>query len=114
MIKNNATEIASALQSLQAEYRLLLTGTPLQNNLKEMWALLSWLLPSVFGPETSDKFKQAFDLSKGTVSTDFMDDARQLLELMMMRRTKLSPEVDLNLPEKKEIQLYVPLTPMQR
>jgi len=113
-IKNESSNMASALQSLQAEYRLLLTGTPLQNNLKEMWALLHWLYPEVFTNDTADRFKQAFDLTNGKVSTSFMDDARRLLELIMLRRMKSSPGVNLGLPPKTEILLYVPLTPMQR
>lgn len=112
-IKNDQSDVSRSLQSLKAEYRLLLTGTPLQNNLHEAWALLHWLYPEVFTADTSDNFKQAFDLSKGRVSTTFMDDARQLLELVMLRRLKSSPGVNLGLPPKEEILLYVPLTPMQ-
>ncbi len=113
-IKNEKSLIAHALQSLSAEYRLLLTGTPLQNNLHEMWALLHWLYPSVFDINTADQFKQAFDLGKGKVSREFMDSARRLLEVVMLRRMKSSPGVNLGLPPKEEVLLYVPLTPMQR
>ncbi|KAK4543606.1 hypothetical protein LTR36_005501 [Oleoguttula mirabilis] len=113
-IKNEKSNMASALQSLQAEYRLLLTGTPLQNNLKEAWALFHWLFPEVFPENTSDRFQNAFDLTQGKVSTGFMDDARRLLELVMLRRMKSSPGVNLGLPPKTEVLLYVPLTPMQR
>lgn len=113
-IKNDNSGVASALQGLSAEYRLLLTGTPLQNNLREMWALLHWLFPEVFTIDTADAFHQAFDLTKGKVSTSFMDDARHLLELIMLRRLKSSPGVNLGLPPKEEILLYVPFTPMQR
>lgn len=113
-IKNEKSDISTALHSLSAEYRLLLTGTPLQNNLKEMWALLHWLFPEVFTLDTADSFGKAFDLTKGTVSTNFMDDARRLLELVMIRRMKTSPGVNLNLPPKEEVLLYVPLTPLQR
>ncbi|KAK4494330.1 hypothetical protein PRZ48_014628 [Zasmidium cellare] len=113
-IKNEKSDISSSLQGLSAEYRLLLTGTPLQNNLKEMWALLHWLFPDVFPIDTADEFRKAFDLTKGTVSTSFMDDARRLLELIMLRRMKTSPGVNLGLPPKEEVLLFVPLTPMQR
>lgn len=113
-IKNDASLVSSALQSLRAEFRLLLTGTPLQNNLHEMWALLHWLLPEPFSIETSEMFKKAFDLTKGQVSTSFMDDSRRLLELLMLRRMKSSPGVNLGLPPKTEILLYVPLSPVQR
>ena len=113
-IKNDKTQLAAALQSLNSAYRLLLTGTPLQNNLSEMWALLHWLYPDVFIANTANNFKRAFDIAKGTVSTMFMDNARFLLELIMLRRMKSSPGVDLDLPPKEEVLLYIPLTPMQR
>ena len=113
-IKNDLSQISKSLQGLGAEYRLILTGTPLQNNMQELWALLHWLYPEVFTERTSDLFKASFDLSKGKVDTKVMDDARRLLELIMLRRMKNSPGVDLNLPPKTDILLYVPLTPMQR
>lgn len=113
-IKNDQTAISLALQGLQAEHRLLLTGTPLQNDLREMWALLHWLYPDVFIDKTADLFKEAFDIGKGQVDSNFIDNARHLLELVMIRRMKSSPGVDLGLPPKEEVLLYIPLTPVQR
>ena len=113
-IKNDLSQVSKALQKLGAEYRLILTGTPLQNNMLELWALLRWLYPQVFGDNTSELFKSSFDLTRGKVSTAVMDDARRLLELIMLRRMKNSPGVDLNLPPKTDVLLFVPLTPMQR
>ncbi|THY64205.1 hypothetical protein D6C99_00299 [Aureobasidium pullulans] len=113
-IKNDKTNIALALQGLQAEHRLLLTGTPLQNDLHEMWALLHWLYPSVFTEKTADLFKEAFNIGRGQVDSKFMDYARHLLELVMIRRMKSSAGVDLGLPTKSEVLLYIPLTPVQR
>ncbi|KAL8731624.1 MAG: hypothetical protein Q9166_003312 [cf. Caloplaca sp. 2 TL-2023] len=112
-IKNDKSLIAKALQALSAEYRLILTGTPLHNNMLELWALLHWLYPEVFTENTSLFFKDAFNLTKGQVNTMFMDDARRLLERMMLRRMKNSEGVNLNLPAKTEVLLYTPLTPMQ-
>ncbi|KAF1919564.1 SNF2 family N-terminal domain-containing protein [Ampelomyces quisqualis] len=113
-IKSSVTQISTALRNISAEYRLILTGTPLQNNLTEMWALLAWLYPDVFVDNTQALFKDSFDLNKGKVNRQTMDDARRLLELVMLRRMKHSPGVNLGLPPKEEILLYVPLTPMQR
>lgn len=113
-IKNDLSLISKSLQGLGAEYRLILTGTPLQNNLVELWALLRWLYPEVFTETTVDLFKNSFNLTRGQVNTKVMDDARHLLELIMLRRMKNSPGVDLNLPPKTDVLLYVPLTPMQR
>jgi SNF2 family DNA or RNA helicase len=113
-IKSSITQISVALRNVSAEHRLILTGTPLQNNLLEMWALLAWLYPDVFTDNTETLFKESFDLNKGKVNRQTMDDARRLLELVMLRRMKDSPGVNLGLPPKEEILLYVPLTPMQR
>jgi SWI/SNF-related matrix-associated actin-dependent regulator of chromatin subfamily A member 5 len=82
--------------------------------LAELWALLHWLYPEIFTDNTSDLFVKSFDLTRGTVSTTVMDNSRRLLELIMLRRMKHSPGVDLNLPPKTDILLFVPLTPMQR
>ncbi|EMD70017.1 hypothetical protein COCSADRAFT_216202 [Bipolaris sorokiniana ND90Pr] len=113
-IKNSLAQISTALKSINAEYRLILTGTPLQNNMVEMWSLLTWLYPTVFDDRTEALFRESFDLSKGKANKQTMTDARRLLELIMLRRMKDSPSVNLGLPPKEEVLLYVPLTPMQK
>lgn len=113
-IKNDLSLVSKALQGLQAEHRLILTGTPLQNNLQELWALLHWLYPDVFNQQTSDLFSNSFNLSKGKYSNEVVDNSRKLLELIMLRRMKDSPGVNLGLPPKTEVLLFVPISPMQR
>ncbi|KAI9731356.1 MAG: hypothetical protein M1834_005261 [Cirrosporium novae-zelandiae] len=113
-IKRQNTQSARALQGLTSEYRLIITGTPLQNDLKELWGLLHWLYPDVFINNTEKLFQSAFNLSKGQVDTGFMDKARDLLELIMIRRMKDSQNVNLDIPPKSEVQLFIPLTPLQR
>ena len=49
------------LKLFNASYRLLLTGTPLQNNLTELWSLLNFLLPEIF--DDLDSFHSWFDMS---------------------------------------------------
>ena len=110
-IKNDLSLISKSLQGLGAEYRLILTGTPLQNNLQELWALLHWLYPEVFTERTQDIFRESFNLTRGQVSTKVMDDARRLLEAIMLRRMKTSQGVDLNLPPKTDVLLYVSGSP---
>lgn len=113
-IKNDKSLVSSALQGIQSEYRLILTGTPLQNNLAELWALLHWLYPDVFTEQSCCLFQDSFNLSKGLFEKEILDYSRNLLELIMLRRMKNSPGVNLNLPPKSEVLLFVPLTPMQR
>ncbi|KAI9667513.1 MAG: hypothetical protein M1821_000329 [Bathelium mastoideum] len=113
-IKNDGSLVARSLQNVKAEYRIILTGTPVQNNLHEMWCLLHWLYPEVFTDRTEKIFQTSFDLSRGMVSTTVVNNARKLLERIMLRRMKNSPGVDLALPPKTKIQLLIPLTPMQK
>lgn len=47
-IKNEKSKLSEIIREFQTAHRLLLTGTPLQNNLHELWALLNFLLPDVF------------------------------------------------------------------
>ena len=58
-IKNEDSSLSKIIRLFYSRNRLLITGTPLQNNLHELWALLNFLLPDVFGD--SDQFDEAFD-----------------------------------------------------
>lgn len=59
-MKNTKSKFAQTLgQQYISAHRVLLTGTPLQNNLAELWALLNFLLPSIFS--SCDEFKKWFD-----------------------------------------------------
>lgn len=58
-IKNEDAQISKTIRTLPSEHRLLLTGTPLQNNLHELWALLNFLLPKLF--KSSEDFDSWFD-----------------------------------------------------
>ncbi|KAJ4823533.1 hypothetical protein Tsubulata_048213, partial [Turnera subulata] len=58
-IKNASCKLNADLKHYQSSHRLLLTGTPLQNNLEELWALLNFLLPNIFN--SSEDFSQWFN-----------------------------------------------------
>ena len=58
-IKNAACKLVQHLNMLPSKHRVLLTGTPLQNNLNELWALLNFCLPHVF--DSSDSFAEWFN-----------------------------------------------------
>jgi len=60
-IKNENSSLSLVIRTLDSKHRLLLTGTPLQNNLHELWALLNFLLPDVF--KNADDFDSFFDLN---------------------------------------------------
>lgn len=55
--------LSRMVRVFKTDYRLLITGTPLQNNLHELWALLNFLLPEVF--HSAEKFEEWFSLGDG-------------------------------------------------
>ncbi|KAF4588526.1 hypothetical protein EYR40_010078 [Pleurotus pulmonarius] len=111
-IKNTDTNVAHKLQGLGSIYRLLITGTPLQNNLAELWALLHWLYPLIFTPASERLFRDSFDLTKGSYSMDTLNAAKALLGTIMLRRTKAT--VEMSVPPREELTVFVPMTEAQR
>ena len=61
-IKNEESKLSLVVRELKTANRLLLTGTPLQNNLHELWALLNFLLPEVFS--SAEDFDEWFNTNK--------------------------------------------------
>ncbi|KAF8577385.1 hypothetical protein K439DRAFT_1418275 [Ramaria rubella] len=111
-IKDSSTNLSHKLQGLGSLYRLILTGTPVQNNLLELWSLLHWLYPSLFTQATQHGFQEAFDLSLGSYNPPFLNAVHDLLMLIMLRRTKQA--VELSVPPLDEMVVFLPLTETQR
>jgi SWI/SNF-related matrix-associated actin-dependent regulator of chromatin subfamily A member 5 len=98
IIKDNTTFVSNAVRKIHSRYRLLLTGTPLQNNLVELYSILNYLYDDLF---TEDLFfRDAFDISKNTIDRDMLLKANKLLNLFMLRRLKI--EVEKLMPKKIE------------
>ncbi|XP_061083992.1 lymphoid-specific helicase isoform X1 [Conger conger] len=117
-IKNMNCRLVRELKSLPADNKLLLTGTPLQNNLAELWSLLNFLLPDVFDDLKS--FESWFDISTISSAENIVAKEReqnvlhmlhQILTPFLLRRLK--SDVTLEVPPKKEIVVFAPLTPKQ-
>ncbi|KAL3346085.1 hypothetical protein AABB24_024836 [Solanum stoloniferum] len=121
-LKNSKCKLIKELKLLPIENKLLLTGTPLQNNLAELWSLLNFILPDIFS--SHDEFESWFDLS-GKFSNESekeeMEERRRaqvvaklhaILRPFLLRRLKV--DVEQMLPRKKEIILYATLTDYQK
>jgi SWI/SNF-related matrix-associated actin-dependent regulator of chromatin subfamily A member 5 len=112
-IKNENSVLSQVVRMYNSQNRLLITGTPLQNNLHELWALLNFLLPDVFS--SSEDFDAWFEQVEGTTEEDAKAEmVRQLhavLRPFLLRRLK--SEVARELPPKKERIVFVRLTKMQ-
>lgn len=97
-IKDATNQISQAVRLIHRENALILTGTPLQNNLIELWSLLNFLYPEVF--VTNDRFAEAFDLTENVINKEKLLEAHSLLGLFMLRRLK--NEVEKLMPKKIE------------
>ena len=109
-IKNENSVLSQIVRGFNSEHRLLITGTPLQNNLHELWALLNYLLPDVFS--SSEDFDEWFRVHGEVDQDQMMYHLKCLLQPFLLRRLKA--DVEHSLLPKKEVHLYCGMTEMQR
>lgn len=119
-IKNENALLSKNVRNIDSKFRLLVTGTPLQNNLHELWALLNFLLPDLFS--SAEDFDEWFGLSNNDSNDNINDQEEKNAEIVqqlhkilkpfLLRRTKA--EVEKTLPPKKEIHIKVGLTETQK
>lgn len=121
-LRNMDTKLLKELKTLVSANRLIITGTPLQNNLKELWSLLNFCLPQLF--DDLESFNTLFDFDR--VNSDENGNPREnqnetvqlvstlheILRPFLLRRLK--SDVAKGLPPKKEYVLYAPLTQKQK
>ncbi|KAG0455636.1 hypothetical protein HPP92_024928 [Vanilla planifolia] len=121
-LKNMNCKLLRELKRLPIENKLLLTGTPLQNNLAELWSLLNFILPDIF--QSHEEFESWFDLS-GRCNIEMEQEEsvekrrvqivsklHSILRPFLLRRIKA--DVEQMLPRKKEIILYANMTEHQK
>ncbi|KAL7551496.1 hypothetical protein ACHAWF_014686 [Thalassiosira exigua] len=109
-IKNENSSLSKAVRLINTGFRLLITGTPLQNNLHELWALLNFLLPEIFGD--SEQFDEWFSMSEKEGQDNVIRKLHTVLRPFMLRRVK--KDVACSLPPKKETKLFIGMTDMQQ
>jgi len=106
-IKNPDSKAAKAARELNCRNRLVLTGTPIENRLMDMWSLMAFAMPGVLG--TRAYFKKRFDKRKDPHSQSRLA-AR--LRPFLLRRTKL--QVAKDLPPRTEEEVYAKMEGVQR
>jgi len=111
-LKNEASMFSNTVRSFHTEHRLLLTGTPLQNNLHELWALLNFLLPDIFN--SSEQFDEWFNLEidDQDAKQQMISSLHKILRPFMIRRLKA--DVAKGLPPKTETLIMVGMSKMQK
>ncbi len=106
-IKNKETKMSKSAMTLKGAFRLMLTGTPLQNHLSEIWTLFQFATPGLLGTYASftSKFINPIEKHKDSLAQKHL---KRLLQPFILRRTK--NEVLDELPPKTEITLNVELS----
>nr|XP_008199829.1 PREDICTED: lymphoid-specific helicase-like [Tribolium castaneum]XP_008199830.1 PREDICTED: lymphoid-specific helicase-like [Tribolium castaneum]XP_015836742.1 PREDICTED: lymphoid-specific helicase-like [Tribolium castaneum] len=118
-LKNPNSKLSLELRGFLTKNKLLLTGTPLQNEIGELWALFGFLMPELF--ENMEDFSTLFDLEdlrdtkkllETEAETKMISKIHKVLTLFMLRREKKLVLHDI--VPKKEMIIYCPLTPVQK
>jgi DNA helicase INO80 len=116
-IKSAATTRWKVLLNFNCRNRLLLTGTPIQNSMQELWALLHFIMPTLF--DSHEEFSEWFSkdieshaVEKGKLNQHQLERLHMILKPFMLRRVK--KDVEHELGDKIEKTVYCELTPRQR
>ncbi|KAJ1699435.1 hypothetical protein LUZ63_007947 [Rhynchospora breviuscula] len=109
-IKNENSLLSKTMRLYKTNYRLLITGTPLQNNLHELWSLLNFLLPEIFS--SAETFDEWFQISGENDQQEVIQQLHKVLRPFLLRRLK--SDVEKGLPPKKETILKVGMSQMQK
>lgn len=110
VIKNSQSKISRAVKQLDANHRLCLTGTPMENHLGELWSLYDFLLPGFLNNESQFKaeYRNPIERDGDTVRAQALFNR---IAPFILRRTK--NEVATELPPKTEVVCHIPLSDTQ-
>ncbi|MEU1019959.1 DEAD/DEAH box helicase [Streptomyces sp. NPDC005898] len=111
-VKNPHAATAKALRTIPSPARVALTGTPVENNLSELWALLDWTTPGLLGPLKAFRARHARLVEGGERAENDEALARlsRLVRPFLLRRKKSDPGIAPELPPKTETDHPVTLT----
>ncbi|WP_328846861.1 DEAD/DEAH box helicase [Streptomyces sp. NBC_00258] len=111
-VKNPYSDTAKRLRTIGARARVALTGTPVENNLSELWAILDWTTPGLLGRLGTFRNRYAKAVEGGQ-DPGAADRLAQLVRPFLLRRRKSDPGIAPELPPKTETDRAVSLTKEQ-
>ncbi|MNS12958.1 RNA polymerase-associated protein RapA [compost metagenome] len=109
-IKNPKSQTAEVVRALKSRHRLCLTGTPIENNLMELWSQFSFLMPGMLGKEAEFKGRYPWAIAQGDKRA--ADELKTRIAPFVLRRLKT--EVAKDLPPRTDVPVWCELAPAQR
>jgi superfamily II DNA or RNA helicase len=111
-VKNPFSATAKALRTIPSPARVALTGTPVENNLSELWALLDWTTPGLLGPLKAfrSRHARAVENAEQIENDEAVERLSRLVRPFLLRRRKSDPGIVPELPPKTESDHPVALT----
>ncbi|MCC7350848.1 MAG: DEAD/DEAH box helicase [Phycisphaerales bacterium] len=108
-IKNPSAASSVAIRSLEANLRVALTGTPIENHLSELWSIMDLLNPTFLG--SAAEFRERFAIPiERLADSARAERLRRLIRPFILRRTKSDPRIAGELPDKMEMKVFCNLT----
>ncbi len=111
-IKNPETKQARTARALQTDYRLALTGTPVENNVGDLWSIMEFLNPGFLGSQREFKNRFFIPIQAGR-DHEAAEKLKRLTGPFILRRLKTDKTVISDLPEKMEMKVFCTLTKEQ-
>ena len=111
-IKNPDTQNAQAAMGLRARHRLVLTGTPLENSVRDLWSIMNFVMPGYLGSRSDFKERYEQPIVHGVEGGPVKNRLAKRVRPFLLRRTKR--DVYKELPEKIEQVVYCSMTTQQR
>ena len=111
-IKNPETKRARAARTIEADYRIALTGTPVENNVGDLWSIMEFLNPGILGTQTD--FKRNFFIPiQAQRDPSATERLKRVTGPFILRRLKTDKSIISDLPEKMEMKVFCTLTEEQ-
>jgi superfamily II DNA or RNA helicase len=111
-IKNHATKQARAVRKLPAISRIVLTGTPVENRLSELWSIMDFLNPGYLGTAAAFQKQFATPIERQHDTTRALA-LKKIIRPFLLRRVKTDKQIISDLPEKMIVKEFCPLTKEQ-
>ncbi|HEY9698333.1 MAG TPA: DEAD/DEAH box helicase [Trichocoleus sp.] len=111
-VKNSDSKQSQAVRQLDAQFRIALTGTPVENRLAELWSIMDFLNPGYLGPKNFFQRRFAIPIERYG-DTASLKTLRSLVQPFILRRLKTDRSIIQDLPEKQEMTVFCGLTEEQ-